>query len=403
MPESPTSKHQLRPARILLCGCALLVCLFCVHAGAAAQSPPPTPGGDIFPLSTLWMVTLAPPAIDPAYDGDRAYVALKPVVEEDVQVQPASLVAVSLTDGSQVWKRALADVQSLAAGDSLVFACAGRVLQGLGASDGQSRWQLPLDAPLAAGLVYQRGWLIAVTQDGKALGIRARTGEKAWQVQLPSPASGEPAVSGDALYLALTDNRVMRLTLDTAAIAWDRKILSRPVTLLALDDSLFVGTRERWFYTLAPEDGRVRWRVRVGAAVVGPPAAGRSAVYFLSLDNVFRALDRSGGTVIWRQLLVRRARYGPFPAGSLLLLSGSSTSIQAFSRDGGAPAGSFDAPHDLQGPVHVVQGLVDRDFLIIALTGDGELLAIRPKSLEPDAFAISPRVALIAGFPRWRW
>jgi hypothetical protein len=118
---------------------------------------------------------------------------------------------------------------------------------------------------------------------------------------------------------------------------------------------------------------------------------------------VFRALDRSGGTVIWRQLLVRRARYGPFPAGSLLLLSGSSTSIQAFSRDGGAPAGSFDAPHDLQGPVHVVQGLVDRDFLIIALTGDGELLAIRPKSLEPDAFAISPRVALIAGFPRWRW
>ena len=65
--------------------------------------------------------------------------------------------------------------------------------------------------------------------------------------------------------------------------------------MLALDDRVFVGTARTWFYALQPEDGRVRWRKRVGAAVVGRPAADRSAVYFLALDNLLRALDRVGG------------------------------------------------------------------------------------------------------------
>jgi hypothetical protein len=145
----------------------------------------------------------------------------------------------------------------------------------------------------------------------------------------------------------------------------------------------------------------VEWRFRIGGPVVGAPTTGPSTVYFLAFDNLLRALDRAGGSLKWRQMLARRARFGPFPVGRLLVVSGLSQVIQAYDVRGGAPAGTFETPHDLFTPVHPIAGLVDRDFLLIALTGQGELLAIRPHSLQPEEFAVSPRVFLMAGFPRW--
>lgn len=399
MPEPRRSRDQLPATKTLALGCAFLVCL---QSLAAAQSPQSKSAGDIFPLRTAWMVTLdAPPALPPAYDDARAYVALRP--DPDRGYPANRIVALSLTDGSTKWSREVAGVDALAVGDDLVFACSGSLLQALETSDGRPRWQLPLDAPLSAPLHHDHGWLIAVTQGSQAFAIRARDGEKVWQVHLPSPAVGEPALSGDELYLPLTDSRVVRLKLETAAVIWDQKILSQPTSILALDDRVFVGTRERWFYALHPGSGRVLWRVRVGSAVVGVPAADRSAVYFLAFDNLLRALDRSGGSLKWRQLLVRRAGFGPFRMDTLLFVSGPSPTIQAYDTNGGTSAGSFDAPHDLFAPVHVMPGLVDRDFLLVALTGEGELLAIRPQSLEPEPFAISPLVCLSLGFPRWRY
>ena len=68
----------------------------------------------------------------------------------------------------------------------------------------------------------------------------------------------------------------------------------------------------------------------------------------------------------------------------------------------GKAAGSFDAPGDLKGPIHVVRGIVAFDFLILAVTGEGQLVAIRPQSLQPEGFAWSPLTYFVTGFPIWR-
>jgi outer membrane protein assembly factor BamB len=420
MPDSPT-RGARRPAATRALG-AFIICLAlplfaaaqAPHAAAqaphaAAQAPhaaaqtPPAKASDLFPMAPVWTITLdAAPADALAYDADHAFIALKARTDEG-QAQPARVVALSLSDGSTRWSRDVDDVHALVAGDNLLVACSGTRLLAFDAVEGRPLWQLPLDAPLAAPLHYDGGWLVAVTQASQALAIRARDGQKVWQVRLPSPATGEPALSGDGLYLPLTDNRVVRLNLQTGTGAWDRKILSQPMTILLSGDRVFVGTRERWFYALEPDSGRVQWRVRVGAGIAGTPAADAASVVFLSLDNLLRALDRSGGSLKWRQLLTRRGRFGPFPVGQALFVSGASPTIQAYSRVGGAPAGSFDAPHDLDKPVHVVGGLTDRDFLLIAVTVEREVIAIRPHTLEPEAFAISPLAAFAAGQPRWRW
>jgi len=370
-------------------------------AAAAAQAPA-KPGSEIFPLTTFWMVKLdTPPALSPAYDAARAYIVLKP--DPDRAIPATRLTAVSLSNGSTKWTREIAAVDSIVTDGDLLVASVGSSLQAFAASDGTPRWRLALSAPLSAPLLSIGGWLIAVTQASDVTAVRPLDGGKLWQVHLPSPAVGIPAVAGDALYLPLTDNRVLRLKLDTGAVVWDQKILSQPTTLLALDDRLFVGTSE-WFYALQPKDGKVLWRFRVGGAVVGEPVASASAVYFLALDNLVRALDREGGPLKWRQILVHRERFGPLRVADLLVVSGASPTIQAYDARSGTAAGSFDAPHDLKMmPVHLVPGLLERDFLLIAMTGEGELMAIRPQSLQPEPFAVSPRVYLLTGFPIWRW
>ncbi len=373
-----------------------------LEAHAAAQPVPPKPEAPVFPLAPLWTATLdSAPALPPAYDTTHAYLVLKP--DPDRGFASARLIAVSLGDGSLKWTHDIPAADALAVGAAGVFTCAGPLVQAFGAADGAPRWQLPLGAPLSAPLHLADGRLVATTQASDVTAVRTLDGSKLWQRHLPSPATGEPATSGDGLYLPLTDNRVIRLKPDTGAITWTVRILSQPTTVLALEDRVFVGTREDWFYALRPHDGKVLWRVRVGAGVVGAPAVDRSAVYFLALDNLLRALYREGGSLDWRQMLVRRERFGPLLAGGLLLVSGFSPTLQAYDAVTGKPAGSFDAPRDLAGPVHLVPGLLARDFLAIVLTGEGQLMALRTQSLQPEAFALSPRVYLTNGFPFWHW
>jgi outer membrane protein assembly factor BamB len=371
-------------------------------AQTAAAQAPAKPGSEIFPLTSVWMVKLdTPPALSAAYDAARAYIVLKP--DPDRAIPATRLTAVSLSNGSTKWTREINAADSIVADGDHLVASAGSLLQAFATSDGTPRWQLALSAPLSAPLLPIGGWLIAVTQASDAVAVRSLDGAKLWQVHLPSPAVGKPAAAGDALYLPLTDNRVLRLKLDTGGVVWDEKILSQPTTLLALDDRVFVGT-SGWFYALQPKDGKVLWRFRVGGAVVGEPAASVSAVYFLALDDLLRALDRESGPLKWRQILVRRERFGPLRVADLLFVSGNSPTIQAYDMKSGTPAGSFDAPHDLKMiPVHLVPGLLERDFLLMAMTGEGELMAIRPQSLQPEAFAVSPRAYLLTGFPIWRW
>lgn len=368
---------------------------------APAQAPAAPPEASVFPLTTLWSVKLdTAPALFPAYDEARAYLVLRPDPERGISTP--RLTAVSLSDGSTRWTREIDSADAIAIGGDRVLLCAGPLLQAFATSDGAPAWRLPLGAPLSAPLLSARGWLIAATQASDVVAVRAADGARLWQAHLPSPATGRPAVAGDALYLPLTDNRVLRLKLDTGAVSWDEKILSQPTTLLALDDRVFVGTREYWFYALQPADGKVVWRSRIGGAVVGEPEADASRVYLLTLDNLIRALDRQSGHLKWRQMLVHRERFGPLRIDDLLFVSGPSQTIQAYDANTGKAAGSFDAPHDRLSPVHEVPGLLAHDFLLIAVTGEGELMAIRPKTLQPEAFALSPLLYLTTGFPIWR-
>ena len=150
----------------------------------------------------------------------------------------------------------------------------------------------------------------------------------------------------NGLFIPLEDGRVLSLDLNSGEHLWEQKLGGSPARILALDD-LFVGSTNNFFYCLSQKDGSVKWRWRTGADIIGPAVVDEHRVYFLSLDNVLRALDRRSGVQRWTRPMDMRAAAGPRPAGDTLLVSGVSPEIRSYRMiDGGArPAATKHPPN----------------------------------------------------------
>jgi outer membrane protein assembly factor BamB len=190
-------------------------------------------------------------------------------------------------------------VPGLAAGDGLVFVSAPAAIEARAAADGSVRWRVPIDGDVTGGLTWDQGWLLAVTSRGTAIAIRARDGQTIWQQPAGAAASVAPALGADRAYLVLDDGRVQSRRLLTGDLVWERKLGGRPAQLLPLDDRIFVGSRDRFFYCLATKDGDVKWRWRAGGDVIGAHRRRGGCSWPRQIPRA----QQGNGHQRWRQLL----------------------------------------------------------------------------------------------------
>lgn len=325
------------------------------------------------PLSMVasWAVTLsAPPSAGAGVDAVNAYIPLR----------SSELVALALKDGALAWSAPVADVVSPpVTGDGLVFVAHAQQVEALDAATGAARWRVATDGALSAPLLWQNGWLLAVADTGTATMVRAATGEILWTQALGSAIRARPAAAGVRVYVVTEDARVAALDLESGKPVWDAKLPARGTTLFPLDDRIFVGSADKFFYCLAADTGRTMWRWRTGGAVVGTTAVDADRVYFVSLDNVLRALDRSNGSQIWKAALPNRPTGGPYLTARLLLVPGISVDVAAFQAFDGMPAGTTKLAGDPVGPPLLLPADDARTLgRLVAVTGEGQAQLLVP-------------------------
>ena len=85
------------------------------------------------------------------------------------------------------------------------------------------------------------------------------------------------------------DGRVVALRVDTGEPVWERRLGGAPNDILALDDRLYVGSNDNFFYCLKADDGRVDWRWRTGGDVIGLPVADDARLLRLARQRAARA------------------------------------------------------------------------------------------------------------------
>ncbi len=339
----------------------------------------------LFPVRPLWTLPLnlqltAPPA----FEGLRAF----------FPIEGDRIVAYDLTTGTELWIVPAGTTSRPAASRDLLFVVEDATLEALNVSDGTSAWKLPFAEPLAAPLVFDNGWLVAATTDASIVAFRASDGHQVWRSRIGSPAHASPTLADDRVYIPAEDGRVVALRVDSGVPVWTHALGGAPSEILAAGDRLYVGSKDNFFYCLKIDDGSVDWLVPTGADVIGLPIADERNVYFVSLDNVLRAVHRSNGNQEWKRALAVRPTTGPVQAADTIVVTSVSKMVPAYNAKGkGIAAGDLGVGDELGAPPYVVAVPGILGPAVIVVTRDivkGAVVTAEARSMEPPATPVAP-------------
>lgn len=347
-----------------------------MHAQSAAVT------SNLFPVAPVWNLPLsAPLATEPAMRDLTAYLPLDSGV----------IVSYDLEHGIPLWSVPARTRWQPALGDGLLFVAEASSLTALQSATGAVAWRVPFSEPLAAPLVWDNGWLIAETSEGSILALRGKDGGLIWRRSVAAGLKAQPALAADRVYVPLDDGQVLALRVETGETIWTQRIGGHPAGVLADQERVFVGSDDNYLYSLVASTGEIAWRWPTGADVIGRPVLDNRHVYFVSLDNLARALDRRNGAQRWKRPLPLRPTRGPADAGDAIIVSGLVATIPAFARRDGAPAGEVTAEGELAALPHVVLGQV-RPMLILVThsLSEGTVIRALARSYEPAVTAFVP-------------
>ena len=358
------------------------ICCSAIALIALAKAPEPTP---LVPIRGVWTLALNNQlTVPPAYSQSHAFF----FIEHD------RLVAYDIASGRQEWLVEARSLFSPAVADDLIFTVEAETMSALSTRDGSTAWSAPIPESLAVRPTYDNGWLIAVTNSGLVLAFRGVDGHLVWQRDLSSPANASPTLAADRVYVPTADGRVVALLVSDGSPVWERKVGGRPNQILALDDRLYAGSTDDFFYCLMTKDGRIDWRWRTGADVIGAPVADRQRVYFVSLDNVLRSLSRVSGGQQWMRALPIRPTSGPALAGSTIVVVGQSPTVRTFAVKDGAPATDINAGAEVAAPPHVFYQPGTSVPMILVVTRDLVKGAVATLSVHSNEPAVTPMAPL---------
>jgi outer membrane protein assembly factor BamB len=316
----------------------------------------------------------AQPSAPAAFDEHTAYVPLK----------SGRVAAIDLDRGTIRWIAEISTTLPPAVSDGLVVIAGDELLSGLDVMTGAARWSVPVPGGFSAPPLADTGWVVAPAAGGDVFTIRARDGHVLWARALGGTVRARPAIGADAVYFSLEDNRVVSRALLTGEARWEHTLPGKPGDLLVLDDRLFVGAEDKFFYCLNTKNGKRRWRQRVGGRSAGTPAIDEKRVYYVALDNMLWAYDRNGGSITWKQALPVRPSGGPLVIGGVVVVSAVAFEVYGYRVKTGAEAGNAKFQADLAGPPQVIHG-PDAALAAIALATREGAFQVLKRRLEPAA------------------
>jgi outer membrane protein assembly factor BamB len=339
-----------------------------------------------FPEQVHWTLQLNNAIIAPGlvtYSGSVGYLS----------IAGDRIAAFDLLSGALQWMVSARPQSVPAFANGRLFIEESGSLAALEAKDGSVAWRVPLTAALAAPLAADHEWLVGTTADA-VLMFRTVDGMLVWRHDLGTSPHGAPAVSGDRIFIPVIDGRVIALRGDTGETLWQRRLGAAANNILASGDRLFVGSDDNYLYCLDAKDGARVWRTRTGADVVSRPTVDENRVYFISLDNVLRALNRGNGVQLWKRALSFRPAWPPVNVFDTVVVVGPMGPLHAYYLKDGTPAGEMTVGADVPAaPVYAFESpLIAGPMLVVItrnLAGDAKIAAVS-RAFEPTVATALP-------------
>jgi outer membrane protein assembly factor BamB len=350
---------------------------------------PPIPF-PLLPVVQEWIATLDDlPSADAVMDGERVY----------IPIQPEKLVALSRMTGAKLWTRDIESTWPPVIVADVLYVIASDEIHALEAATGAEKWRVGFDAVVSAPLTAAIGsheagtesrnidLLIATFDKGRVAAYAADDGRMLWMRDLGAASRFAPAIDGVRAVFAVDDSRAVALRLVDGRVEWAQKLdgmLNQPSFAR---DRIFIGSNTNFLFALDNATGRIAWKWKTGGDVIGMTADGKGGAYYVSLDNVVRAVNRGNGNQRWIKEVPTRPARPPQVLGDgvkyeeIVVLTGVTSEIDAFAAKNGAASGMYMPPSDLQGGPLIDPELRPYQVAMVVITRDGRAIGLKSSAM----------------------
>jgi outer membrane protein assembly factor BamB len=286
--------------------------LFTCVASAACASRAPIPPRAVFPIATVWTVSVGEePIMGPlASDGGRIFVATR----------GGQVSGLDRFTGATLWHVTGRPGALALGGGILALREADGTVWSMSPDDGSSRWKAAsgVTGTLPPVVTAER---IVVAGEGLAV-LDAATGRVVWSA-MDAHAATAPAVTATSVVLGEADGQLRCRDLSSGKVLWSQATARALEAAPIADDRgrILVGTTDRRFLSLDGVKGNARWTWRLGADVQHPAMVFERLVIFATHEDVLYALDRGNGNMAWRVALPSRPLAAPVLFGDAVLVA----------------------------------------------------------------------------------
>jgi len=360
----------------------------CLGAEPKKKLPPiPFP---LLPVVQEWIATLDDlPSGDAAMDAERVY----------IPIQPEKLVALSRMTGAKLWTRDIESMWPPVVVADVLYVIASDEIHALEAATGAEKWRVGFDAVVSAPLTAAIGshepgaqsrnmdLLIATFDKGRVAAYATDDGRMLWMRELGAASRFPPAIDGVRAVFAVDDSRAVALRLADGRVEWEQKLDGMLNAPSFARDRIFIGSNTNFLFALDNTTGRIAWKWKTGGDVIGMAADGKGGAYYVSLDNVVRAVNRGNGNQRWIKEIPTRPARRPQVLGDgvkyeeIVVLTGVTSEIDAFGAKNGAASGMYMPPSDLQGGPLIDPELRPYEVAMVVITRDGRAIGLKPSAM----------------------
>lgn len=356
-------------------------------------TPPPAP---LLPAEQAWLRELpALPAAGGVMDAERVYIPL----------QAGGTIALDRETGEIVWKNPLSGPWPPVLAPGGLISVSTDELAGFDRDTGATRWRVSLPSNSIAPAATAGPLVLVALENGSILAVNSADGATAWTSRLDDlvkPVSLAADADADAVYVTTGDSHAAAVALASGKLKW-RATLSGALSQPAVaKDRVFTGSTSNAFFALNAATGKVEWTWEpqfIGGDIIGAAVDGEVA-FFVGLDNLLHAVNRSNGNQRWKQPTPMRPTAPPVAFGGVVAVFGISPAVATFNARTGAPISTYSIPSAAgvaATPVPKGPAIVDPDMrpfrvAMVAITADGRVVGVRPTELmfrEPPAVPLT--------------
>lgn len=202
-------------------------------------------------------------------------------------------------------------------------------------------------------------------------------GRIAWQFEAGTTLRAEPSISGDRVFLATGEGKLVALVKGTGELLWERDLpLLTGASPVVSGSTAYLTLRDGQVIAFNVETGDTEWAFQAADAFFAPAVIHKGVVYAASWGGVVYALDAIDGGKLWTFETEGRIVAAPSFAGNLMAVAIDDRLVYIVDIIDAGKRLIYDA-----GSIIVESPVFAGDRLLVS-TGKGRFVAIDPSKIE---------------------